>query len=132
VNGYVASFRIVAIDEESLRTTWGLSLWRESGTCHDWNVGTWITLSFDTMDRKPPAGVRTPESIQVYPKGDPTPSYDAKLPVAARMEIVRDQESAPKEDRYGKPIGSVKLDVRLRDGKSSISGETILLDCGGE
>ena len=126
VEGFVATLHILAVDEGSQRTTWGLSLMRlgPGVECHSDVEHALVT--FDTSRRHPPTGAQKPHSLALYRKESAVPFHDERLGKKARLEIIR---TSPPTGRNGADIGTVRLDVRLRDGRSFVSGETALIDC---
>lgn len=129
LDGHVAYVKVLAQEADGSDLAWGLTLARFTDGCLGDDAAPTIVLDLDGSGRARPAGVIQPVSVHVYPAGEPVPSYEAPLTKASRIEI--DSRALPKTEDgvgHGAPLGTVTFDVRMRDG--SISGETVLVDCG--
>ena len=129
VDGHVAYLKILAQDEEGSDRAWGLTLARFTDGCLGDDAAATIVLDLDGNGRARPAGVVHPLSMHVYPAGEPVPTYEETLTRASRVEI-RGRVPPRTDDGigHGDKLGTVTFDVQVPEG--SISGETVLVDCG--
>ncbi len=127
--GYVAYLQILAQEADGSDVAWGLTLARFTDGCLGDAAGPTILLDLDGKGRARPAGIVYPASFHFYPAGDPVPSHEETLTNASHIEISGGEPPTTEDGiGHGEKIGSVRFDVRLRDGL--ISGETVLVDCG--
>ena len=114
--------------DHSRRTGWAVILMPPDRKidCYFADDHVHVRFDFETPTRDPPSGSHRLDSLALYRPGSSMPYFQEKLGKGARVDIRR---TSPPIGRLGAHLGAVKLDVRLRDGKSVVSGETALVDC---
>jgi hypothetical protein len=129
LDGYVAYLKILAQDEDGSDVAWALLLARFTDECLGDEAGPTILLDLDSSGSARPIGVIHPRSILTYPAGESMPSYEDRLTRASGIEISGGEPPKTADGiGHGEKIGNVTFDIHVRDG--SISGETVLVDCG--